>query len=116
MKKDRLHQLFKAHPTQKTLTFQGQCHDCGGEVTVEVKRTANDFEIGGGALFEPSPEHYYYKCHACFQAHPVLSNYQDCEVYSRVVGYLRPVAQWNEGKQAEFDDRTPFAMERTHLS
>jgi ribonucleoside-triphosphate reductase len=25
-----------------------------------------------------------------------------CEVYSRVVGYLRPVDQWNEGKQAEF--------------
>ncbi len=31
-----------------------------------------------------------------------------CEVYSRVVGYLRPVAQWNEGKQAEFDIRTTF--------
>jgi len=27
------------------------------------------------------------------------------EVYARVVGYLRPVKQWNDGKQAEFDDR-----------
>jgi ribonucleoside-triphosphate reductase len=27
------------------------------------------------------------------------------EVYSRVVGYLRPVKQWNSGKQAEFGDR-----------
>ncbi len=27
------------------------------------------------------------------------------EVYSRVVGYLRPVNQWNAGKQAEFEDR-----------
>jgi len=27
------------------------------------------------------------------------------EVYSRVVGYLRPVNQWNEGKQEEFKDR-----------
>jgi len=26
----------------------------------------------------------------------------ECEVYSRVVGYLRPVAQWNVGKQEEF--------------
>lgn len=25
-----------------------------------------------------------------------------CEIYSRVVGYLRPVQQWNKGKQAEF--------------
>jgi len=32
-----------------------------------------------------------------------------CEVYSRVVGYLRPVEQWNEGKQEEFKDRANFS-------
>lgn len=32
------------------------------------------------------------------------------EVYSRVVGYLRPVEQWNPGKQAEFSDRKPFRV------
>jgi len=31
-----------------------------------------------------------------------------CEIWSRVCGYLRPTAQWNEGKTAEFDDRTMF--------
>ncbi len=31
-----------------------------------------------------------------------------CEVYSRVVGYLRPVDQWNDGKQAEFALRKTF--------
>jgi len=31
-----------------------------------------------------------------------------CEVYSRVVGYLTPVSQWNKGKQAEFGDRKTF--------
>ncbi len=31
-----------------------------------------------------------------------------CEVYSRVVGYLRPVDQWNDGKQAEFSMRRTF--------
>ncbi len=31
-----------------------------------------------------------------------------CEVYSRVVGYLRPVDQWNDGKQAEFAIRKTF--------
>ena len=31
-----------------------------------------------------------------------------CEVYSRVVGYIRPVTQWNEGKQAEYTDRLEF--------
>ena len=27
------------------------------------------------------------------------------EIYSRVVGYYRPVGQWNKGKQAEFEER-----------
>jgi len=30
------------------------------------------------------------------------------EVYSRVVGYLRPVSQWNKGKKAEWADRVVF--------
>ncbi len=33
-----------------------------------------------------------------------------CEVYSRVVGYLRPVQAWNEGKRQEYSERTPFRM------
>jgi hypothetical protein len=31
------------------------------------------------------------------------------EVYSRVVGYYRPVNQWNKGKQEEFYDRNEFS-------
>jgi len=30
---------------------------------------------------------------------------QPCEVFSRVVGYIRPVHQWNKGKQSEYGDR-----------
>ena len=33
---------------------------------------------------------------------------QSCEVYSRIVGYYRPVQQWNKGKRAEFDDRKTY--------
>lgn len=33
-----------------------------------------------------------------------------CEVYSRIVGYLRPVQNWNEGKQQEFKDRKTFVV------
>ncbi len=32
------------------------------------------------------------------------------EVYSRVVGYLRPVDQWNKGKRSEFADRKTFKV------
>ena len=31
-----------------------------------------------------------------------------CEIYSRIVGYIRPVSNWNVGKRAEFDDRKRF--------
>jgi len=34
------------------------------------------------------------------------------EVYSRVVGYLRPVAQWNNGKKEEFIQRKSFRIEK----
>ena len=31
-----------------------------------------------------------------------------CEVYSRVVGYLRPVQSWNKGKKEEFGMRKHY--------
>jgi len=34
------------------------------------------------------------------------------EVYSRIVGYIRPIQQWNEGKRAEFSDRTSYQLDR----
>ncbi len=33
---------------------------------------------------------------------------QETEVYSRVVGYLRPIKQWNDGKQAEYAQRRTY--------
>ena len=34
----------------------------------------------------------------------------ECEVYSRIVGYIRPVSQWNKGKRAEFKTRKTFVI------
>jgi len=33
-----------------------------------------------------------------------------CEVYSRVVGYLRPIDQCNDGKRQEINDRQMFKV------
>jgi len=33
-----------------------------------------------------------------------------CEIWSRVVGYFRPISNWNEGKQAEWNDRKVFEV------
>lgn len=36
---------------------------------------------------------------------------QKCEIYSRVVGYVRRIDAWNYGKQAEFHDRVLFKID-----
>jgi ribonucleoside-triphosphate reductase len=33
---------------------------------------------------------------------------EKCEVYSRIVGYFRPVGNWNIGKKEEFKQRLEF--------
>ena len=35
---------------------------------------------------------------------------ESCEIYSRVVGYIRPIKQWNIGKQTEFKHRKMFKI------
>lgn len=35
-----------------------------------------------------------------------------CEVYSRVVGYYRPVQMWNNGKQEEFKFRLEYEQKK----
>jgi len=37
-----------------------------------------------------------------------MSKVVRCEVYSRIVGYFRPVQNWNDGKRQEFFDRVTF--------
>jgi len=41
---------------------------------------------------------------------PIKTKRQECEVYSRVTGYLRPVKQWNDAKQQEFKKRKMFSV------
>ena len=33
-----------------------------------------------------------------------------CEIWSRVMGYYRPITSWNAGKQSEFKDRVYYHM------
>jgi len=58
--------------------------------------------------FSICPNHGYlagehFTCPKCLIAQP-------CEVYSRIVGYIRPVQQWHPGKQEEFKDRLTFKI------
>jgi anaerobic ribonucleoside-triphosphate reductase len=38
-----------------------------------------------------------------------------CEVYSRIVGYLRPVQNWHQGKRQEFRERKMFRVPEAAL-
>ena len=107
---ERLHEIFDENYDKQMIAFEGNCHDCGCEVKVGVTLMPEGFLVTGGGVFEPAPDQFFTKCDNCFEQNPSLTQYQKCEVYSRVVGYLRPVSQWNEGKQAEFKDREVFDL------
>lgn len=72
-----------------------------------VRKIAENFKLPYFTLsptFSVCPSHGYipgehYTCPKCGE---------QTEVYSRVVGYLRPVQQWNDGKLTEFEKRKVF--------
>lgn len=45
----------------------------------------------------------------CVQCKARFRRAVPCEVYSRIVGYLRPVQNWNEGKVQEFEERQTYS-------
>jgi anaerobic ribonucleoside-triphosphate reductase len=92
------------------ISFMGHCHDCKSDCTVSARALEDGIEIEGGAVYE-FDERRFLKCDACFGKNRTLTNYQDCEVYARTVGYLRPIKQMSEGKQAEVHDRVMFNIE-----
>ena len=36
----------------------------------------------------------------------------ECEVYTRIVGYYRPIKNWNKGQRQAFNERTVFDVPR----
>jgi len=76
-------------------------------VTALIKKICENFKLPYFTLtptFSICLQHGYItgghaKCPQCGKS---------CEVYSRVVGYLRPIEQWNVGKQEEFKQRKTF--------
>lgn len=75
------------------------CHDCHKELKENDEYVP--YETNSGLFI---------KCRACHQKDSVLRNFQKTEVYSRIVGYIRPVEQWNVGKKQEYRDRKEFSL------
>ncbi len=76
-----------------------------------VKKVFENFRLPSITLtptFSICPTHGYldgehFECPKCTVKQP-------CEVYSRVVGYIRPVGQWHKGKQQEFKERKEYKV------
>jgi len=78
-----------------------------------VKKIAESYTLPYFTLtptFSICPTHGYLagEHHTC----PKCVVKQETEVYSRVVGYIRPVKQWNKGKKEEFGDRKEFVVQQ----
>lgn len=75
-----------------------------------VKKICNSYRLPYftfSPTFSTCPTHGYiagehFKCPKCNS---------DCDVFTRIVGYIRPVRQWNEGKAAEYEIRKTFDVE-----
>lgn len=76
-----------------------------------VRRVLENYQIPYFTIsptFSVCPDHGYLKgeqssCPACGK---------ETEVWTRVVGFHRPVKNWNKGKQEEYRERKPFCAER----
>ena len=90
----------------------GKCIDCDKDVIVSVELIGeSQIKIDGGALYQPPEAYNYhektvYKCDDCFKIDSQV--HQRNEVYTRVVGYLRPKSQMNPGRVSEIEQRAMF--------
>jgi hypothetical protein len=95
-------------PTTKNMEIDNRnkpiCWDC----KKEIKMKGRDLVNGLGLVYEQDGKKInVFKCKKCFEDKS-LRNYQPCEVYSRIVGYLRPLQQWNVGKKQEWQERVNY--------
>ncbi len=89
--------------------FLGERVEDGAAVKELVKKICENYQLPYFTLsptFSVCPNHGYIAgevpiCEQCGS---------ECEVYARIVGYLRPVKQWNDGKKEEFELRKTYEI------
>lgn len=114
----KLSKLREILGIQNPFIFEGECMDCHSSVIVTATQDGEETTIVGGAVFQPpadwhSPTEYLMKCDGCYEKNPVFN--PRTEIYSRIVGYLRPVENWHVGKKAEWKSRKTFAVESMNV-
>lgn len=111
-----LSQAFEDQGTD-SLELEFECHDCRCSVRVIATKDEQGIVFapqGGARGYYPElnsgQREYFVKCKECFEKDEVLRRFNPTEVYTRVVGYYRPVQAWNVGKKAEYANRQNFSQ------
>lgn len=95
--------------------YMGERMSSGEACKQMVKRTLTAFKVPYITItptFSICPAHGYlegeqWTCSKCAEEHPDAEP-QACEVWTRVMGYFRPVSQFNIGKKGEHAERVHF--------
>lgn len=109
-----LHDDLQAKYTGGTVfhTFLGESQLPVESVKQVIKKITQHFKLPYLTLsptFSICPGHgYLYGEHDTCPKCQSEGKEQECTIFSRIVGYLRPVNQWNAGKQEEFKERALF--------
>lgn len=107
-KGDKMQELSEKIGNHQYANINVSCMDCGKEFILEVERTGSEaLLIKNGAVYKSRGE-YEFKCAKCFKDNP--NHGPKVDIYSRVVGFLRPVSDWNKGKRAEYSLRKVTAL------
>lgn len=93
-------------------TFIGESIDDPRTCAKLVKSIAENYRI---PYFTLSPTFSVCHTHGYLKGEQFVCSTceQETEVYSRIVGYYRPVKNWNDGKRAEFSDRKEFIIDKS---
>jgi len=94
--------------------FLGQRLASGNECRELVKKIASNYTLPYFSItptFSICPAHGYIRGEAVRCPHTDAKGKKCTEsplIYSRIVGFYRPIQQWNKGKRQEYQERTEF--------
>ena len=84
------------------------CDICNTELNLKGEKIINGhcliYDLGD------NKKKTVFRCKKCYEKDQSLNNYREIEVFSRVVGYLRPISHYNPGKQQEYKERKNFKL------
>ena len=91
---------------EKEWGSQGACASCGWHSLL------SEYDLGSQLVINKKKRRLELPCGSGESGHRGVRIYCQIKIgtaiYSRIVGYLRPVQHWHDAKRQEFDDRVEY--------